>query len=72
MLADRWTAEGEVMAAENTIDYYLKREQQERELAAAANDSNIKNIHLEMADKYATLAATDVPTRSKLSITPPK
>jgi hypothetical protein len=60
------------MAAENTTEYYLKREQQERELAAAANDSNIKNIHLEMAEKYAALAAPDTPTRSKLSITMPK
>lgn len=60
------------MAAENTTEYYLKREQQERELAAAANDPNIKNIHLEMADQYATLAASDAPTRTKLSITMPK
>jgi len=57
------------MAAENTTEYYLKREQQERDLAAAANDLNIKNIHMGMAEKYATLAAADAPTRSKLSIT---
>lgn len=34
-----------------TTDYYVKREQQERELAASAADPAIAAIHLNMAER---------------------
>ncbi len=42
-----------------TTNYYAKREQQERELAASATDSSIVAIHLDMAERYAKLVHAD-------------
>lgn len=39
----------------NTPDYYRRREQQERALAARAISADISGIHAELADRYATL-----------------
>lgn len=47
------------MSGENSVEYYLKREQQERDLAASAMDVSIRAIHLDMADRYAELAQVD-------------
>ena len=38
-------------------DYYAARAIEERRLAMAAKDSNVRSIHLEMAEKYDELAA---------------
>jgi pyridoxine/pyridoxamine 5'-phosphate oxidase len=35
--------------------YYAQREQAERALATAANDSAVRNVHLILAEKYAEL-----------------
>jgi hypothetical protein len=40
----------------NEADFYLYREQQERQLAAQARDPAIAGIHLDMAEHYASLA----------------
>ena len=37
-------------------DYYAARAIEERRLAMAAKDSNVRSIHLEMAEKYDELA----------------
>ena len=36
--------------------YYAARAVEERRLAAAATDPNVREIHLELAEKYAELA----------------
>lgn len=38
-------------------DYYAARAIEERRLAMASEDENVRAIHLEMADKYDQLAA---------------
>lgn len=43
------------MSAENDRTYYVKRERQARELAAAAQDPHIRAVHLNMAERYAKL-----------------
>ena len=40
----------------NSPQYYLRREQQERALAAGAISPAIGTIHLELAERYAALA----------------
>ncbi len=47
------------MSELNSPEYYQRREQQERELAAACVDAAIKAIHLQMAEEYARLAIGD-------------
>jgi hypothetical protein len=37
---------------DNTPEVYRKREQQERDLARAAQDIAVRNIHLELAQSY--------------------
>ena len=37
------------------IEYYQRRERQEREHAARTDDSIAKRVHLEMAERYSTL-----------------
>jgi hypothetical protein len=44
------------MSELNSPEYYQRREQQERELAASCVDPAIKAIHLQMAGEYARLA----------------
>jgi len=39
------------------INYYRQREMRERELAAAAKDPKIGQIHMTMASRYASLLA---------------
>lgn len=51
------------MTEENTAEYHAKREQQERALAAAADDASIRAIHLELANRHAELKAKDAPTQ---------
>ena len=45
------------MSASNTAEYYGRREQAERALAAKAIDPAIAKIHLELASRYAEQAA---------------
>ena len=45
------------MTDDNSIDYYLAREQHERDLAKVATNPAIAKIHLEMATRYAQLTA---------------
>ena len=59
------------MADENSAEYYLKREEQERALATTAIDPSIRKIHLEMAVRYAKLANSHERTRPKLLIVNP-
>lgn len=56
------------MSDENTVEYYAKREAQERELAEAAIDSAIRGIHLDLAQRYANLQAEAAQGRSRLSL----
>jgi len=42
---------------ENTPDYYARRCEKERELAAAATDPQIAKIHAELAEHYEMLIA---------------
>ncbi|MEI9926537.1 MAG: hypothetical protein WDN44_00940 [Sphingomonas sp.] len=37
-------------------DYYSRREQQERESARRCDDQMARRIHLEMADRYSSMA----------------
>lgn len=41
----------------NTVDYYRRRERQERVLAQGAQIRGIQKIHLDMAEHYASLVA---------------
>jgi len=43
------------------VSYYLRREQEERNLAAAAKDPAIGAIHETLAQKYAELARRAMP-----------
>jgi hypothetical protein len=43
------------------VPYYLRREQEERGLAAAAKDPAIRAIHETLARKYAELARREMP-----------
>lgn len=39
----------------NDLDYYQRRERQEREFAARSVDSTARRAHLQMADRYLEL-----------------
>ena len=58
------------MADFNQPEYYVRREQQERALAAGAISPAIGAIHLELAERYAALAGTaePAPRRARLSL----
>ena len=45
------------------VAYYLRREQEERDLAGAATDPAIRAIHHTLAGKYAALARREMPPR---------
>ena len=45
------------------IVFYLRREQDERDLAAKARDPDIRAIHQTMADQYAQLAQQEADRR---------
>ena len=60
------------MTEDDTAEYHAQREQQERELAAAATDPSVQAIHLELAGRHAELQNKDAPTpRARLSISNP-
>lgn len=44
----------------SNLDFYRRRESDERATAAQTQDPRIRGIHLEMAVLYAKLAAIDV------------
>jgi hypothetical protein len=46
-----------LMSELNTLDYYRRRERQERVLAEGAQIRGIQKIHLDMAEHYASLVA---------------
>ena len=37
-------------------DYYRRREQDQRQLAEQASSQSIRNLHLDMADRYREMA----------------
>jgi len=37
------------------LEYYQRRERQERERAARADDTTARRVHLELAERYSTL-----------------
>jgi hypothetical protein len=37
------------------VDYYGRREQQERESAARCDDHGARRIHLELAERYSSM-----------------
>lgn len=37
-------------------DYYRRREQDQRQLAEQASSKSIRNLHLDMADRYREMA----------------
>jgi hypothetical protein len=41
----------------NDLEYYRRRERQEREKAAVSDDQGARKIHLEMAKRYSTMLA---------------
>jgi hypothetical protein len=43
------------------VEYYLRREQEERGLALAARSPEIRAIHETLAQKYADLARAQMP-----------
>lgn len=45
-----------MQAPDSPHGYYRVREIQEREMAAMAKDPAVRQIHLELADKYRRLA----------------
>ena len=53
----------------NQPEYYLRREQQERTLAAGAHSPAIGRIHLELADRYAVLAREAMPAAQRPRLT---
>ena len=48
------------------VEYYLRREQAERDLAEAASDPAIRAIHETLAEKYAELARREMPPPSTI------
>ncbi|HWU93980.1 MAG TPA: hypothetical protein VN029_00195 [Sphingomonas sp.] len=38
------------------LEYYQRRERQERERAARADDTTARRVHLELAERYSSLA----------------
>lgn len=56
------------MAGDNDLEYYVARERQSRELADSATDPSIKKIHLDMAERYASMQANPDPARPRLSM----
>lgn len=37
------------------LEYFQRRERQERERAAQADDTTARRVHLELAERYSTL-----------------
>jgi len=50
------------------IDFYIKRERQERSLADRARHAEGRRVHLEMAERYARLIA-ETSDRSRPTLT---
>ncbi|WP_157216238.1 hypothetical protein [Flavisphingomonas formosensis] len=44
---------------QDQISYYRRREQDERQMARVAPEPSIRRIHLDMAARYAQLAAEE-------------
>lgn len=51
--------EANMRPLEHPHGYYRKREKQEREMAANANDAAVRQIHLALAERYRQLAEGD-------------
>ncbi len=51
------------MSERNSPNYYRTREQQSRTLAQAAVSPDIRAIHLQLAERYASLAEQGHPRR---------
>lgn len=58
------------MHSDNSAAYYFKREQQALALANGAADAYIRDIHLEMAERYGRMASertSHIEAREKLA-----
>lgn len=49
------------------LDYYRKRERQERECAIRTEDTIARRLHLEMAERYSRLLGDIAPNAARLS-----
>ena len=58
------------MAVHRSVEYLLGREQVERELAARATDPLVAEIHCDLADSYAKLAAGSYPQSLSSDVAP--
>lgn len=56
------------MPSETDKEYYVTGARQARELTDAATDTHIKNIHLDMAERYAKMQAESESSRPRLSM----
>jgi len=52
----------------NGDEFYIRREQQARALAASADKSEVRAIHLKMAEEYAAKARVRPSERPRLGI----
>ena len=52
-VASAMMREGCVMMDQNSVEYFEKRESEEREAAARAESEVARKIHLDLADEYA-------------------
>ena len=46
------------------LEYYQRRERQEREHAARTNDTIARRVHLEMAERYSAMLQNPMATAS--------
>ena len=51
----RASRDDDAATAKSDIAYYAKREREERESAARADDVGVRRVHLNMAQRYAAL-----------------
>lgn len=56
------------MASNNSAEYYVQRAEQALGLAARAHSDDIRNIHLDMAARYAEMSGHSQVERPTLSI----
>ncbi|QIG78937.1 hypothetical protein [Stakelama tenebrarum] len=51
-------------------EYYRRRERQERETAERTRDESVRRLHLEMADRYVSLAEQASPPAIPIAARP--
>lgn len=50
------------------LTYYATRANEERRVAMASSNPNVRRVHLEMAEKYAALADSDAIPNSEVTL----